>query len=127
MKAQWGVTGPVSPDRMEPGAVWYGVGEEGAMHASIICESQGLAESVAELINMIRDTVDSVAAENARYVVRHYDGFDETWTDITGPLPWLEASRVWNERTEDGTKHTKYADIDYYNIFPADTEMLHRS
>lgn len=27
----------------------------------------------------------------------------------------------------DGTKHTQYSHIDYYEIFPADTRMLYSS
>ena len=34
-----------------------------------------------------------------------------------------EATKVWNEYTKDGTKNTCFDDIDYYEIFPADTIM----
>ncbi len=61
------------------------------------------------------------------YVVRVYDGFDYCWTDVTRPVPLDEAKKVWNERTKDGTQNTKYADIDYYKIFPAGTRMCFRS
>jgi hypothetical protein len=59
------------------------------------------------------------------YVVRQYDGFDNEWIDITGPVSHEEAQRVWDEKTEEGTKNTTYNDIDYYKIFPADTKMVY--
>jgi hypothetical protein len=57
------------------------------------------------------------------FIVRLYDMFDG-WIDITKPVTKEEADRVWNEHTENGTENTKYADGDYYAIFPADTRML---
>lgn len=57
------------------------------------------------------------------FVVRHYDGFDNMWMDVTRPVPREEADRILNENTENGTKNTNYDDIDYYAIFPADTIM----
>lgn len=61
------------------------------------------------------------------YVVRHYDGFDNDWMDVSKPIPWEEALALWNKETEDGTKKTRYRDIDYYKIFPSDTRMVHSS
>lgn len=58
-------------------------------------------------------------------VVRFYDGFDNYWIDVTGPLPWAEAMRIWNEKTNNGTIKAKFEDIDYYAIYPADSVMLH--
>ena len=58
-----------------------------------------------------------------KFIVRLWDSFDG-WIDVTGPVPKAEADRVWNERTNNGTCKTKYADGDYYAIFPADTRML---
>lgn len=66
-----------------------------------------------------------IKAAKPLYVVRLYDGFDHEWMDVSDPLPYEEAQKVWLENTADGTKNTKYADIDYYRIFPADTVMLH--
>lgn len=57
------------------------------------------------------------------YVVRLYDMFDG-WMDITGPLTQAQANDEWNKRTANGTIKTKYADGDYYAIFPADTRMV---
>lgn len=59
------------------------------------------------------------------YIVRHYDGFDHEWIDVSKGLPWEEALTLWRSKTEEGTKNTCYGDIDYYNIFPSDTKMLH--
>lgn len=63
--------------------------------------------------------------EEKLYVVRLYDGFDNQWMDITKPAPKAEAEKVWNERTKNGTEKTKYGDIDYYAIYPADTRMIY--
>ena len=57
------------------------------------------------------------------FVVRLWDMFDG-WMDITGAVSKEEATRVWNERTNNGTQNTKYSDGDYYAIYPADTRML---
>jgi len=61
------------------------------------------------------------------YIVRHYDGFDNDWMDVSKPIPWEEALTVWTQKTEGGTKNTRYADIDYYSIFPSDTQMKYSS
>ena len=58
------------------------------------------------------------------YVVRLYDGFDNIWMDVSKPLPYDKAKEIWMEKTKDGTKNTKFSDIDYYKLFPADTKML---
>jgi len=58
------------------------------------------------------------------FIFRLYDGFDNQWMDVSEPLPKDEADKVWNEKTVDGTKRTTFDDIDYYEIFPADTKML---
>ncbi len=63
-------------------------------------------------------------ADCNKFVVRLYDGFDNEWIDITEPLPLNEAMKVWRENTKDGTEKYKYDDIDYYDVFPADTKML---
>lgn len=58
------------------------------------------------------------------YTVRHYDGFDHNWIDILAGVPYEEARKLWDERTEGGTKTTRFDDIDYYDIFEADTKMV---
>lgn len=59
------------------------------------------------------------------FVVRLYDGFDNEWMDVSDPVTRPEARRIWDERTERGTKNTSFSDIDYYAIYPADTTMVH--
>lgn len=59
------------------------------------------------------------------YIVRLWDGMDGTWIDITGPVPEAEASRIYDEKTANGTVKTTFEDIDYYRIFSADTEMIY--
>ena len=72
--------------------------------------------------------IDQVETEaESKFIVRLWDGFDFEWMDITKPISHEEATKVWNERTKDGTKNTEYSDIDYYRIFPADTRMLFRT
>jgi len=58
------------------------------------------------------------------YIVRLYDGFDNQWIDISEAVNRQKANEIWLEKTRNGTKNTKYEDIDYYRIFPADTKML---
>jgi hypothetical protein len=60
-----------------------------------------------------------------KFIVRLYDGFDNQWMDISKPVSKEEAQKIWAENTNGGTKNTKYSDIDYYAIFPADTKMLY--
>ena len=59
------------------------------------------------------------------YVVRLYDGFDNLWMDVSKPLPYEKALEIWNEYTLDGERNTKFEDIDYYRIFPANTRMMY--
>lgn len=59
------------------------------------------------------------------FIVRFYDGFDNQWMDIAGPMSKKAADKILAEKTANGTKNTSYADIDYYAIFPADTRMLY--
>jgi hypothetical protein len=58
------------------------------------------------------------------FIVRHYDGFDNDWMDVSKPVSKEKADKIWLEKTCNGTRNTKYADIDYYRIFPADTVMV---
>lgn len=57
---------------------------------------------------------------NRKYIVRLFDGIDDLWIDITKPISYEEAQKIWNEKTENGTKNTNFGDIDYYKIFSAD-------
>ena len=58
-----------------------------------------------------------------KFIVRLYDGFDNEWMDVSSPVSKEEAQKIWNNKTKDGTQMTKFEDIDYYAIFPADTVM----
>lgn len=59
------------------------------------------------------------------FVVRLYDGFDNQWIDISRPVSKEEADKILAEKTHNGTTQTKYSDIDYYAIFPANTQMIY--
>ena len=58
------------------------------------------------------------------FVVRMYDRHDG-WFDVSGNVTKEEATRIWNEKTEQGTTHIDYEDKAgfYYKIFFADTTM----
>ena len=60
------------------------------------------------------------------FIVRLYDGFDYVWIDISEPVTKEEAKKIWNEKTKNGTEKTSFGDIDYFDIFPADTKMHYR-
>lgn len=60
---------------------------------------------------------------NEKFTLRVWDGMDGCWCDCeTGDK--ITVLTHWAERTRNGTEKTKFADIDYYAIFPADTRML---
>jgi hypothetical protein len=58
------------------------------------------------------------------FTVRVWDGMDGCWCDVIANVDLGFALRSWCARTADGTKATSYSDVDYYRIFPADTQML---
>jgi len=58
------------------------------------------------------------------FILRLYDMFDG-WIDVSEPCTRSEADAAWDKETKGGTKNTKYADGDYYKVFPADTRMIH--
>ena len=64
-----------------------------------------------------------MSEEEKLYIVRLYDGFDNEWMDVSKPVTYKEAEDIWGEKTENGTKETKFEDIAYYKIFPANTVM----
>ena len=59
-----------------------------------------------------------------KYIVRLWDMFDG-WIDISGSLSKKDAEKLWSEKTHNGTRNTKYADGDYYAIYPAHTKMIY--
>ena len=61
--------------------------------------------------------------EEQLYIVRLWDMFDG-WIDLTDGIPKEQAEAIWNEKTGNGTRNTKYNDGDYYAIFEANTKML---
>lgn len=61
--------------------------------------------------------------ENEPCILRLYDMFDG-WIDISRHDNYAEALKVWNKKTEGGTRKTRYSDGDYYDIFPANTRMI---
>ena len=59
-----------------------------------------------------------------KFIVRLYDGFDNLWIDISEPLTLNKAMELWREKTKDGTENYCYDHIDYYDVFPDNTQML---
>lgn len=59
-----------------------------------------------------------------KYVVRLWDGMDNQWMDVSKPISKDKAYQIWKEKTNNGTKNVRYEEIDYYDIFPANTRML---
>lgn len=68
-----------------------------------------------------------MSTKEEKFVVRLWDGMDGVWIDIGKPCSKDEATKLWNDKTENGTKNTKFGDIDYYSVFPADTKMMYDS
>ena len=62
--------------------------------------------------------------KTGKFTVRQFDGMDGCWCDVATDVSGEEALRVWSDRTKDGTEKIKFADIDYYRIFPSDTHMV---
>ena len=63
--------------------------------------------------------------ENGRFIVRHWDGMDGVWTDVSdGSLDADGALALWEGHTAVGTRNIDFRQIDYYRIFPADSVML---
>ena len=59
-----------------------------------------------------------------KFILRLWDMFDG-WMDVSKPVSKEEADKLWNEKTENGTKMTKFDDGDYWKVFPADTHMIY--
>ncbi len=81
------------------------------------------AELLAIYCRVMRE-VEDVFVKYESYIVRQWDGMDGCWTDCTSNVSRDEALRYWAEKTDGGTHHIAYAEIDYYRIFPAGARML---
>lgn len=75
------------------------------------------------LYNSIMSTL-SFEHEEHLFIVRLWDGMDGCWCDCTEAVLAKEALRIWKEHTENGTKKICFNEIDYYRIFPAETQMV---
>lgn len=62
-----------------------------------------------------------------RYTVRVWDGMDGVWCDVVANVDLKTALATWCEHTNNGTERTRFDEIDYYRIYPADTRMLYGS
>lgn len=57
------------------------------------------------------------------YVLRLWDMFDG-WMDVSDPVSKEQADKLYNEKTSNGLRNTRYSDGDYYKVFPAGTKMV---
>ncbi len=61
-------------------------------------------------------------SESGRYALRIWDGMDGCWSNVQeGRLH--EVLQLWSESTVRGTSKTRFDEIDYYKVFPAETRM----
>ena len=81
------------------------------------------ADLIALYCRVMNDVAE-VFVKYESYAVRHWDGMDGCWTDCTGDVGREEALRYWADKTDGGTHHVAYAEIDYYRIFPGGTRMV---
>jgi len=80
------------------------------------------AELLALYCRVMRE-VEGVFTRYESYIVRVWDGLDGCWSDCTGEVGRDEALQYWAERTNGGTRHVAYDEVDYYRIFPGSTRM----
>ena len=103
---------------------YYLENQPGCVEANVSTDILRGMDKTLEAYKWDQNFLKKLFEENRLYVVRLYDGFDNEWIDISEPSTYEEAEKLWNERTENGTKNTEFDDIDYYAIYPADTQML---
>lgn len=103
------------------------------LHADLLSRlTDGGRLSVAECLADLRAARERAAAraESDLYVVRHWDGFDGEWIDVSDPMPKADAEKLAGDKNEArsgaaaGKRTGGYSDIDYYKAFPADTKMM---
>lgn len=68
--------------------------------------------------------IDRHDFSRGKWIVRIWDGMDGCWSDVTEETTAEEALKVWFEKTGGGNHNWRFADIDYYRIFPAETRMI---
>lgn len=81
------------------------------------------ADLLATYCQVMRET-EAAFIKHETYVVRVWDGMDGCWIDCTEEVGREEALRYWAEKTDGGSHHVAYAEIDYYRIFPGGTRMM---
>lgn len=86
--------------------------------------SPHVAPDLLALYCRVMGDVEGVFMKYESYVVRVWDGMDGCWTDCTSEVGCDEALRYWAEKTNGGSHHVAYSEIDYYRIFPGGTRML---
>ena len=98
-------------------------GQKNAVDLTYIREKAKRIERFCIRLRQIQERAENKNLREEKFIVRLYDGFDNEWIDVSSPVSKEEAQKIWNEKTKNGTQKTKYEDIDYYAIFPADSVM----
>lgn len=81
------------------------------------------ASTKKELLEWVLANFEQAKFDETKWVLRHYDGFDNEWIDIaTG---WLRnIATKYCEMTKNDTEQCHFDHIDYYAIFPEDSKMI---
>jgi len=62
-----------------------------------------------------------VKKDEKKWVVREYNAYNGgSKFCITGELSWEEADKIWQEKTQNGTKNVYYFENIYYDVIPAE-------
>jgi hypothetical protein len=119
------------PNAEEDGAHWYcsdcklsfdAWGEGGVHGAEEREELDYLQERLKEWPDGTRRPSERYPGETL-FTVRLYDMMDG-WIDVLSKVSEEVAMDHWLSKTDYGKARTKYSDGDYYDIFPADTNMI---
>lgn len=102
------------------GLLQFAESPQGDLVGSILKRCRALTGNELVEIDVATGTV---VPEPTLFIVRLFDGMDGIWIDVSEKVSLAEAERIWNEKTDGGKRKTKYGDIDYYKVFPADTVM----
>lgn len=65
----------------------------------------------------------------SNWIVRHWDGFDGDWIDVSKEMSEEDAKKLAGDKNEArigsgaGNRNGNYSEIDYFKAFPANTRM----
>ncbi len=100
-------------------------GEEESVVATLQHEvTQKLGDIYRQRMAVVDFDIPGYDFHTQRFSVRHWDGMDGCWSDIATNVSGYEALTVWFERTDNGTRRLRFAEIDYVRLFPGGTKMI---